>query len=131
MVGTLVVDGVLDITVIKTLNLPYLRPNTRTFIEVMLIAIIQQTQSSTDFKETSKSKNKAALISIFSKAKENPDLAAGLQYFIKTYVARSDIVASVKEKKALKRSCEIIGEILSVFVVETNSVIADGDGFSD
>ncbi|KAL9093585.1 MAG: hypothetical protein Q9165_003980 [Trypethelium subeluteriae] len=131
MVGSLVVDGVLDITVMKTLNLAYLRTSTRTFVEIMLVTVIQQTQSSASVKDASQSKNKAVLISIFSKARDTQDLAAGLQYFLKRHVARSDIVTSVKERKVVRWSCEVIGELLLAFVVGKGNAAVDVDAFSD
>ncbi|KAI9685711.1 MAG: suppressor of glycerol defect [Bathelium mastoideum] len=131
MVGALVVDGVLDIMVLKTLNLPYLRSKTRTFVEIMLVTIIQHGQSPPGAEKRSRSYRKAALISIFSKAGENPELAAGLQYFLKTHVARSDIVASKKEAKVLGSACEVIKETLSAIAVGRGDANTESDVFSD
>ena len=93
----------------------------------MLVTIIQHTYSSS----SSQSRNKTALVSIFSKAGENPDLAAGLQYFLKTYVARSDIVASKQERKSLRLACDVVGERLSAFIAGQDGSEVDDDTFSD
>ena len=79
----------------------------------MLVTIIQETQSVTATKRASKLGGKASLMSLFSKARDNFELAAGILHFIKTHVTRSDIAESNKERKTLKRGCSNIREILS------------------
>ena len=96
----------------------------------MLVTIMLNTQRSTVSK-SSKLRNEAAIVSIFSKARGNSDLATGLQYFLRTYVAGSDIVASKKDRKTLKQACEVVRETLSVSVFGQDNVDVDADRLSE
>ncbi|KAI9702630.1 MAG: suppressor of glycerol defect [Bogoriella megaspora] len=126
MVGSLVVDGVLDITILKTLNIPYLHPKTRTFLEVMLTTVILRPKAILTHSE---SREQASVLAIFTKAGDNPELAGGLQYFLRTVIAKSDIVGSKKEKKIVKSECEAIQAKLSSFI--TGAATGEVGGLSE
>jgi nucleolar MIF4G domain-containing protein 1 len=108
MYANLIVDGALGLNVLKNLSLSYLQPKTKTFVEVLLITIMLQTQAK--FKDK---RDEAAVISIIMKAKDTPGLVRGLQYFLKKVVSKTDIAGGKAEKATVKWACKVAGDALA------------------
>ena len=122
MYGNLISDNSLNLAILKNLNFAYLQPKTSTFVEVLIITVFQSTapsstrkSKSTDQKkkkaeteEELKDKQALLLTRIFAQTHQTaPHIVKGLIYFIRKVVAKSDIVASSREKKLVKWGCGI------------------------
>ncbi|CAG7962416.1 unnamed protein product [Penicillium olsonii] len=114
MYSYLVADGSLTLSILKNLNFAYLQPKTKTFLEVLIISIMQQSQK---FKKKSKKskteepRNEEALMQIFLRVKETPQIAKGLIYFVRKVVAKSDIV-SEEDQKLVRWGCNVAADAL-------------------
>lgn len=111
MFGTLIVEGGLGLGVLKNLNLSYLQPKTKIFMEVLFITILLQSQKGAGDK-----RDKKAVISIISKAKEFPSLVTGLQYFLRKVVSKTDIAGGKEEKATVKWACKVAKDTLEALV---------------
>lgn len=127
MYGSLVADGNLTLGILKTLNFAYLQPKTKTFVEVLIISVIQQSQKSKQAlkkktKEKKASKRPGAdeadehdeesLMQIFLRARDTPHIAKGLIFFLRKVVAKSDIVSSEKEQRLVRWGCNVAVDTL-------------------
>ncbi|KAH8703224.1 hypothetical protein BGW36DRAFT_393629 [Talaromyces proteolyticus] len=120
MFGGLVSDNSLTLAVLKNLNFAYLQPKTSTFVEILIITVIQQFQA----KKTSSASNKKntwdesqrdgkALARIFLQTHDvAPHIVKGLIYFVRKVVAKSDIVSSSKEMNLVKWGCGVAVDAL-------------------
>jgi nucleolar MIF4G domain-containing protein 1 len=99
MFGALVCAGSLGITVLKRLNLLYLQKKTRDFVEVMLVNVLLECQGNERAEET--------IAKVFGGVEAAPDLARGLQYFLKKVVRKSDLAGGKKNTKLLKEGCKM------------------------
>ncbi|KAJ5334656.1 hypothetical protein N7452_007059 [Penicillium brevicompactum] len=111
----LIADGSLTLGILKNLNFAYLQPKTKTFVEVLIITIIQQSQKSKK-KKSKKSKveepkDEEALMQIFLRVKETPQIAKGLIYFVRKVVAKSDIVSD-DDQKLVRWGCNVATDAL-------------------
>ena len=102
MYGTLVAQDGLSIRILKDLNFAYLAGKLRTFVEILISTTILQSQEETDG-----SRNEKRIMDIFLKCKEIPDMARGLQYFLKEVVRKTDIVGSKQELETVKWGCQV------------------------
>jgi len=105
MCAELIVDGALPIGILKVLNLALLKEQTKTFLEVMLIAILTGPAQQ-------KPPSEKTLADVFSRAAESPQLVKPLQYFIKREIRKSDLVGK-QDREKLKRGCAIAVDALS------------------
>ncbi|OOQ85011.1 nuclear protein [Penicillium brasilianum] len=115
MYGMLIADGTLSLSVLKNLNFAYLQPKTKTFVELLIISIIQQSQK-TKKKKKSKStsddaKDEESLMQIFLRVQDAPQAAKGLIYFIRKVVAKTDLVTE-KEQKLVRWGCNVAVDAL-------------------
>ncbi|EHA24054.1 hypothetical protein ASPNIDRAFT_181574, partial [Aspergillus niger ATCC 1015] len=120
MYGSLIADGTLNLGVLKILNFAYLQPKSKAFVELLLISVIQQSQKQKK-KKKSKSKDEdeqdeKALLEIFLRARETPQIVKGLIFFLRKVVAKTDIVPSGKELKVVKWGCKVAVDALKVVV---------------
>jgi nucleolar MIF4G domain-containing protein 1 len=112
--GTLMAKRVLPITCLKNLNFPYLQPKTKTFVEIMLVTAILETQ-----KGAKGDKKETALLQTFVEVDQAPEMVAGLQFFIKKVVSKTDIVDKA-EKETVKWGCKaVIGVINRILATTT------------
>jgi len=111
MFGTLIVEGGLGLGVLKNLNLSYLQPKTRAFVEVLLITVILQSQRQSENK-----RDEQAVISILTKVKDTPQLLRGIQYFLKKVVSKTDIAGGKEEKKTVRWACKIASDALEALI---------------
>lgn len=103
MFGFLIANGALGLSVLKCLNLAYLRPKTQNFVEVMLITL---------FVEAAKAENDVG--KAFAAVADLPALAKGLQYLLKKKVQKSDLIGSKKDAKVVKRGCQTAVQALTL-----------------
>ncbi|EPS26782.1 hypothetical protein PDE_01721 [Penicillium oxalicum 114-2] len=118
MFGMLIADGTLTLGVLKNLNFAYLQPKTKTFVELLIISVIQQSQKQ---KKSSKKKqaksdstdtrDEETLMQIFLRVQETPQAAKGLIYFIRKVVAKTDLVTE-KEEKLVRWGCNVAVDAL-------------------
>lgn len=99
MFGALVAAGSLGLVVLKRLNLLYLQKKTRDFVEVMLVTALLECQASDRPDE--------AIAKAFSAVSAAPDLARGLQYFLKKVVRKSDLAGGKKNTKLVQDGCKL------------------------
>ena len=111
MFGTLIADGGLSLGVLKKLNLTYLQPKTKTLLEVMMITIFLQSQ-----KQGETGRDEEAIVGIFTRVKDSPQLVKGLQYFLKKVVGKSDIAGGEQEKATTKWACKVVGDALEALI---------------
>ncbi|KAF2631646.1 dihydrolipoyl dehydrogenase [Macroventuria anomochaeta] len=100
--GTLIAKRVLSVTCLKNLNFPYLQPKTKTFVEIMLVTAILETQ-----KGAKGERNETALLQTFVEVDQAPEMVAGLQFFLKKVVSKTDIVEK-SEKETVKWACKAV-----------------------
>jgi len=125
MFGSLIANGGLSVTClkvsapifiirfnfadfIKTLNFAYLQPKTKTFVEILLITVILQSQ-----KRSSGSRDEKSLLNIFRMVEEAPQMARGLQYFIKKVVSKADIAGGKSERDTVRWASSKVVESLT------------------
>jgi nucleolar MIF4G domain-containing protein 1 len=107
MFGSLIVDGGLTITVLKNLNLTYLQPKTKTFMEVLFITMFLQSQ-----RQAGSKRDETTIVNLMLRVKDAPAMTAGLQYFIKKVIRKTDIAGDKVEKATIKWACKIATETL-------------------
>ncbi|KAI1632029.1 armadillo-type protein, partial [Biscogniauxia mediterranea] len=98
MYGSLVASrSVKLIDIIKHRNLAALQEKTHMFVEVMFITILQESKSDT-------------LKDVFGGLDEH--VGRGVQYFLKKHVRKTDLLKEKREKKTVKKNCNVAVEIL-------------------
>ncbi|KAH2534338.1 hypothetical protein KXW97_007878 [Aspergillus fumigatus] len=130
MYASLIADGALTLSVLKTLNFAYLQPKTKAFLEILIITIIQQSQKSKKGKKNGKKagqeeeaeRNEKPLMEIFLRARDTPQIVKGLIYFIRKVVAKTDIVESEREQKLVRWGCRVAVDALKVVANEDVSL---------
>ncbi|KAF5852552.1 hypothetical protein GGP41_007989 [Bipolaris sorokiniana] len=93
--GTLIGCKAMPITSLKNLNFPYLQPKTKTFVEVLLVTTILEAL------KTSKTKDKRderAVREVFVEVDQAPEMIAGLQFFLKKTVSKTEIVEEAEKE---------------------------------
>lgn len=128
MFGVLVAEGGLGLGVLKvrdcilsfvnsklklmgtwqTLNLAYLQPKTQMFVELLLITVILHGQRGSDTKRDEK-----ALMETFVTVRDTPQVARGLQYFLKKVVSKTDVAGGRAEKETVRWACTVAGDALA------------------
>lgn len=112
MVGTLVADDGLSLRVLKNLNLAYLPGKLQHFVELLLITVILKSQS-----KSNGSRDEKSLIHIFLRPKEMPDMARGMQYFLKKVVSKTDIAGNEEDQQTVKWGCKVARDTLKAISV--------------
>ncbi|KAK4888915.1 suppressor of glycerol defect [Elasticomyces elasticus] len=109
--GFLIADGTLAIGVLKTADFGVLRPGTKGFVfaEVVLTSVFLELRK--------KSKGKAggyeeAVGSVFEAAGKAPQMIEGMQYFLRTVVAKAALGSGKKEVRAVREGCKVALEAL-------------------
>lgn len=104
MFGFLVANGAQGLGVLKCLNLRYLKPKTRDFVEVMLITLFQELKAAGG--EPTK---------VFAAVADMTELSKGLQWFLRKKVRKSDLLTSKKDKKHVKQGCDEAVTVLATY----------------
>jgi nucleolar MIF4G domain-containing protein 1 len=111
--GTLIGRKALPITSLKNLNFPYLKPKTKTFVEVLLVTTILESQ-----KVSKDKRNNKALLEVFVEVDQASEMIPGLQYFLKKVVVKTDIVEKA-EKETVKWGCKAVMDMLTRVLATT------------
>lgn len=98
-------------TRLQTLNFAYLQPKTKTFAEVLLTTVILQSQ-----KRSSGERDTKALLDVFEKVTDAPQMARGLQYFLETVVKKGDVAGSKSERETVRWGCSQAVDALTATV---------------
>ncbi|OJD24214.1 hypothetical protein ACJ73_04426 [Blastomyces percursus] len=127
MFGSMVADGALTLGILKVLDFAYLQPKTTTFVELLLVTVMVQTQQKRLKKPREKEHvrscskgadgedfDEKALADVFMRTRETPQIVPRLIYFIRKVVAKTDIVASKKEKRIVKWASKVALDTLKV-----------------
>lgn len=119
MYGTLVADSGLTLGILKTLNFAYLQTRTSTFVELLLVTVILQTQQKNwkqkkapkkiqhDNEGSEEQRDEKPLASVFLRCSETPQVVKGLIFFLRKKVSKTDIVTSTKDKKTVHWGCKV------------------------
>ncbi|KAL8695730.1 MAG: hypothetical protein Q9201_007971 [Fulgogasparrea decipioides] len=107
MFGTLVAEGGMKLNALKILNLAYLQPKTRIFVELLIITIILHSQ-----KGVSGARDEEKLVGIFMQARSNPEMVKGLLYFLKKTVSKTDVADTQADRETVKWGCRVARDIL-------------------
>lgn len=113
MFGALIAGSSLGVIVLKRLNLLYLQKKTRNFVEVMLVNVLLECQANERPEE--------AIAKVFGGVETAPDLARGLQYFLKKVIRKSDLAGGKKNTKQLKEGCKMAEAVVQ-------AALATGEG---
>lgn len=116
MFGTLVAEGTLSLGILKCLNLPYLQAKTKDFVHVMLIIIFQECLAKKD------SETEAAIANVFKAVKGTPDLARGLQWFLRKVIRKTDLAGGKSETKRIKEAGKMAEAIVEAVLVEDHGL---------
>lgn len=108
MYAVLIAEGFLPLGVLKVLNLAYLKPQAKTFVEILLVSLMTKFDIS--------SKGGKSIERIFGRAAEAPQMIQGLQHLLKRHVRQSDLVAK-KDGKRLTHNCKVAEKILSRILI--------------
>jgi nucleolar MIF4G domain-containing protein 1 len=111
--GTLMGRRALPITCLKNLHFPYLQPKTKTFIEVLLVTTMLVSQKASKDK-----RNNKALLEVFVEVDQAPEMIAGLQYFVKKAVIKTEIVEK-GEKETVEWACKAVMDMLTRVLATT------------
>ena len=111
--GTLMGRRALPMTCLKNLNFPYLQPKTKTLVEVMLVTAMIESQ-----KVSKERRNNKALLEVFVEVDQAPEMIAGLQYFVKKVVTKTEIVDK-GEKETVRWACKTVLEMLTRVLATT------------
>lgn len=98
--GAMVAGGSLGLAILKCLNLPYLQTKTRALVEIMLITVLLEAGKGGD-----KGRDEV-ITSVFAAVEGVPELARGLQWFIKKVVRKSDLAGGAANTKLVKEGCK-------------------------
>lgn len=82
---------------------------------MLITAIIHSQQDSGG------SRNEKALMDIFLKPKEIPEMAGGLRYFLKKVVSKTDVAGSTLDNETVRWGCKVASDALSVMATRTIS----------
>ncbi|KAL9027243.1 MAG: hypothetical protein Q9196_004207 [Gyalolechia fulgens] len=112
MFGTLIAEGGLSMTVLKVLNLPYMQPKSRTFVELLIITIILRSQ-----KGNTGARDQESVSRVFVQATDKPELAKGLQYFLKKTVSKTDIAGTQADQETVRWGCKVARDALDATIL--------------
>lgn len=85
-----------------------MQPKSRTFVELLIITIILRSQKDNN----TGSRDKESVARIFVQAIDKPELAKGLQFFLKKTVSKTDIAGNQADKEMVKWGCKVARDVL-------------------
>lgn len=113
--GTLIGRKAMPITSLKNLNFPYLQPKTKTFVEVLLVTTILESLKASKSKDK---RDERAVREVFVEVDQAPEMIAGLQFFLKKTVAKTEIVDKA-EKETVRWACKSVMDMLTKILATT------------
>ncbi|KAK3320036.1 hypothetical protein B0T19DRAFT_278498 [Cercophora scortea] len=109
--GSLVASGKLGLGVLKCLNLPYLQAKTKAFVEVMLITVLLECETAAQNQNQGAGEawegfgREDGVSTVFMAVENIPELARGLQWFLKKVVRKSDLCGGKARKETVREMC--------------------------
>lgn len=94
--ATLISNGALNINILKPLHLSRLNSWTHVFVEQLIVSLLQACRGSNDDKESTR------VAKIFGAVADVPSLAAGLEWFLRKKLRKSNLLTP-REAKRLER----------------------------
>ncbi|CAN8104979.1 unnamed protein product [Discula destructiva] len=95
MFGYLIANGAVGLSVLKCLSLARVKPKARDFVEVMLNTLfLEVAKAGTDVGK------------IFGAVADMPELSQGLQYFLRNKTQKTELVATKKDGKKVKKGAQ-------------------------
>lgn len=94
--ATLISNGALNINILKPLHLSRLNSWTQVFVEQLIVSLLQACRGSNDDKESTR------VAKIFGAVADMPSLAAGLEWFLRKKLRKSNLITP-REAKRLER----------------------------
>ena len=116
--GTLIAEGCLSLGVLRNLNLAYLQQKGRIFVELLLITVMVESQHGEKDRH-----DETAMMKIFLRPKEMPEMANGLHYFIRKVLRKSQIAGSEVDCAIVKWGCNVVADALAT--MSTEGVVND------
>ena len=113
--GTLIGKKALPLTCLKNINFPYLQPNTKTLIDVLLVTAILESLKGHQAKGK---RNERTVREVFIEVDQAPEMIAGLQWFLKKVTSRTDIVEK-HDKETVRWACKSITDMLAQILATT------------
>ncbi|CAI6334966.1 unnamed protein product [Periconia digitata] len=124
--GTLMAKDALSITTLKPLNFPYIKAKTNRLVEIMLVTAILESQRKVKGKKDKEQKrDEKAVLNVFINVDGSPEMIAGLQYFMKKVVGKTEITANKREKETIKWACKIVTDLLERLMMATTTLDED------
>lgn len=118
--GTLMVKDALSITTLKPLNFPYLKAKTKRLVEIMLVtAILESQKKAKEKRDREKKHDEKAVLNIFINVDGATEMIAGLQYFMKKVIGKTEITANKREKDTVRWACKAVTDMLERMLAST------------
>ncbi|KAF2457612.1 hypothetical protein BDY21DRAFT_303797 [Lineolata rhizophorae] len=105
--GSIISASVLSIAVLKPLKLPYLGSKGKTFVEILMITTILESQ-----KQYANKQDEKALLAAFSQGDLPASASEGLQLFLRKVVAKSDLVGNKADRQTVKWGSKLVANKL-------------------
>jgi nucleolar MIF4G domain-containing protein 1 len=102
MFGSLIADGSLALSMLKCLRFRYLQAKTKVFVEVLLVTVLLQSQVHVEDK-----RDKHSVANIILNVGDAPEIAEGLQRFMRRVVSKTDITSCEAEKATIRWACKV------------------------
>lgn len=112
--GTLIAEGCLSLGILRNLNLAYLQPKGRIFVELLLITAMVESQRGEKDR-----RDETVMMTLFLRPKEMPEMANGLRYFIKKVLRKSQIAGSEADCAIVRWGCNVVADALATMSSET------------
>lgn len=100
-------------TELETLNLTYLQPRTKNFLEVFFITIFLRTQAGYEANQ----RHEKAIVDTFLKVNNHSTLTHGILYFLKKHVKNTDIAGGVAETETVRWGARVAVDALRAATV--------------
>ena len=100
--GELVADGALGLTMLKAVNLAFLKEQAKMFVELFLLVILLRSQVGS---ESTRMENRVR--AIFDRTADAPQMINDLLLFITKVLVRTDLAASQKEEETIRWGSKI------------------------
>ncbi|KIW02947.1 uncharacterized protein PV09_05612 [Verruconis gallopava] len=113
MYGQLIADGALSLTSLKVLNFAYLQAKTTTFLEILLATALSQLSCRIKMAAYDSNSLRSVITTMFSSAKETPQVIMGLQLFLSRQMKVEDLGLSESISKSLREAIRVTKKVLS------------------
>ena len=122
MYGTLIADGGLSVTILKTLEFAYLSTKAAQFAEVLFTTVILQAH-----RKGADDKFERMIKDVFAQAAAASGMIQGLQYFVTTTVSKTGVANGKRERQAVRSGCDYALESLTQAASAVAPVVDDSD----